>query len=79
MYALKADNSVLYVFTQRMITNLESETSKRKAADNNYFEVEIMKALVLALLSGLEDLEKKRLSHRNIKPPNILLNTESGF
>ena len=63
---------VMYVLMELGETDWEKEILKRQKLKNYYTEEELMNVLMV-LINTLEKLQKENISHRDIKPQNILV------
>ena len=71
-YKLDLTTHVLYVLMELANTDWEKEILKRKIKKNYYEENELMNILSI-LIKSLSILQKQKISHRDIKPQNILV------
>ena len=71
-YKLDLTTHVLYVLMELASTDWEKEVLTRKVKKNYYSEKELMEILS-CLLKSLSILQKQNISHRDIKPQNILV------
>ena len=71
-YKLDITTHVLYVLMELASTDWEKEILKRKNQKNYYAENDLMKILSI-LIKSLSVLQKQNISHRDIKPQNILV------
>ena len=71
-YKLDMTTHVLYVLMELASTDWEKEILKRKAMKNYYEESELMNILSI-LVKSLSILQKQNISHRDLKPQNILV------
>ena len=71
-YKLDMTTHVLYVLMELASTDWEKEILKRKAKKNYYEESELMNILSI-LVKSLSILQKQNISHRDLKPQNILV------
>ncbi len=71
-YKLDATTYVLYVLMELASTDWEKEILKRKDTKKYYSEKELMDILS-TLIKSLSILQKQNISHRDIKPQNILV------
>ena len=71
-YKLDMTTHVLYVLMELASTDWEKEILKRKNQKKYYDENELMKILSV-LIKSLSVLQKQNISHRDIKPQNILV------
>ena len=63
---------VIYVLMELAITDWEKEILSRQKTKRYYSENELM-TLLSSLINTFAELQKKNISHRDIKPQNILL------
>ena len=63
---------VIYVLMELAITDWEKEILSRQKTKNYYSEKELM-TILSSLINTFAELQKKKISHRDIKPQNILL------
>ena len=63
---------VIYVLMELAITDWEKEVLYRQKTKNYYSEKELM-IILSSLIKTFAELQKKNISHRDIKPQNILL------
>jgi serine/threonine protein kinase len=71
-YKLDITTYVLYVLMELASTDWEKEILSRKATRKYYSEKELIKILS-SLIKSLSILEKQNISHRDIKPQNVLV------
>ena len=71
-YKLDMTTHVLYVLMELASTDWEKEILKRKAIKKYYEESELMNILSI-LVKSLSILQKQNISHRDLKPQNILV------
>jgi len=71
-YKLDMTTHVLYVLMELASTDWEKEILKRKSTKKYYDENELMNILSI-LIKSLAILQKQNISHRDIKPQNILV------
>ena len=71
-YKLDMTTHVLYVLMELASTDWEKEILKRKNQKKYYEENELMNILSI-LIKSLSILQKQNISHRDIKPQNILV------
>ena len=62
----------LYVLMELAYTDWEKEILERKKTKNYYSEYELM-TILACLVKSLSILQKKNISHRDIKPQNVLI------
>ena len=71
-YKLDMTTHVLYVLMELASTDWEKEILKRKTNKKYYEETELMEILSI-LAKSLSILQKQNISHRDLKPQNILV------
>jgi serine/threonine protein kinase len=71
-YKLDITTYVLYVLMELASTDWEKEILSRKATRKYYSEKELIKILS-SLVKSLSILQKQNISHRDIKPQNVLV------
>jgi len=71
-YKLDITTYVLYVLMELASTDWEKEILSRKASRKYYSEKELIKILS-SLVKSLSILQKQNISHRDIKPQNVLV------
>jgi len=71
-YKLDLTTHVLYVLMELASTDWEKEILKRKTMKKYYEEKELMNILSI-LVKSLSILQKQKISHRDLKPQNILV------
>ena len=71
-YKLDMTTHVLYVLMELASTDWEKEILKRKTTKKYYEETELMDILSV-LAKSLSILQKQNISHRDLKPQNILV------
>ena len=71
-YQLDFTTTVVYVLMELATTDWEKEIKERKQTKNYYKESELMKILS-SLIRSMAILQNKNISHRDIKPQNILI------
>ena len=76
-YKLDITTHVLYVVMELASTDWEKEILKRKAFKKYYSEKELMQILS-SLIKTLALLQSKNISHRDLKPQNILVFENNG-
>ena len=67
----------LYVLMELASTDWEKEILERKKTKNHYSEYELM-SILSCLVKSLSILQKQNISHRDIKPQNILIINDSN-
>ena len=67
----------LYVLMELAYTDWEKEILERKKTKNYYTEYELM-SILICLVRSLSILQKQNISHRDIKPQNILILKDSN-
>ena len=68
---------VMYVLMELASTDWEKEILSRHNINNYYNEKELME-IISSLITTFSQLQKERISHRDIKPQNILIFKESN-
>ena len=68
----KIDEFFYYVIMELAETDLEKEINKRKAYNRFYSEEELLN-FILQMVKTLSLMEKNSITHRDVKPQNILL------
>ena len=68
----KIDEFFYYVIMELAETDLEKEINKRKSYNRFYSEEELLN-FILQLVKTLSLMEKNSITHRDVKPQNILL------
>ena len=68
---------VMYVLMELASTDWEKEILSRHNINNYYTEKELME-IISSLITTFSQLQKERISHRDIKPQNILIFKESN-
>ena len=69
---------VIYVLMELAVADWEKEILYRQKKKKYYTEKELMK-LLSSLINTFAELQKKNISHRDIKPQNILLFKDSKY
>ena len=77
-YKLDITTYVLYVLMELASTDWEKEILSRKANRKYYSEKELIKILS-SLVKSLSILQKQNISHRDIKPQNVLVFHDKYF
>ena len=74
MTSTKLDQTTyaLYILMELAYTDWEKEILERKKIKNYYTEYELM-SILICLVKSLSILQKQNISHRDIKPQNILI------
>ena len=67
----------LYVLMELAVTDWEKEVLERKKSNKYYTEYELM-TILHSLVKSLSILQQNNISHRDIKPPNILIFEEKS-
>ena len=62
----------LYVLMELATSDWEKEIAERKRTNNYYSEYDLM-SILFSLVKSLSILQQKNISHRDIKPQNILI------
>ena len=68
----KIDEFIYYVIMELAETDLEKEINKRKSINKFYTEEELLN-FILQMVKTLSLMEKNSITHRDVKPQNILL------
>ena len=69
---------VIYVLMELAITDWEKEILSRQKRREYYTEKELM-TILYSLINTFAELQKKNISHRDIKPQNILLFKDNKY
>ena len=69
---------VIYVLMELAITDWENEILKRQKTKKYYTEKELM-TILSSLINTFADLQKQNISHRDIKPQNILIFKDNKY
>ena len=69
---------VIYVLMELAITDWEKEIISRQKTKNYYSEKELM-SILSSLIYTFAEMQKKNISHRDIKPQNILLFKDNKY
>ena len=69
---------VIYVLMELAITDWEKEILFRQKSKNYYKEKELM-TILYSLIKTFAELQKRKISHRDIKPQNILLFKDNKY
>ena len=69
---------VIYVLMELAITDWENEILKRQKARKYYTEKELM-TILSSLINTFAELQKQNISHRDIKPQNILIFKDNKY
>ena len=69
---------VIYVLMELAITDWENEILKRQKIGKYYTEKELM-TILSSLINTFADLQKQNISHRDIKPQNILIFRDNKY
>ena len=69
---------VIYVLMELAITDWENEILNRQKTGKYYTEKELM-TILSSLINTFADLQKQNISHRDIKPQNILIFNDNKY
>ena len=75
---LDKTTTVLYILMELALNDWETEIKRRYLSNNYYSEKEITNIIKL-LINSFSELQKEKISHRDIKPQNILICENNEF